>query len=274
MSFIEHTVDGVAYMTAANIGAVHAFSMRLGGVSDGMYRSLNLGIGSGDDFALVRENYEIFCRSLGISIDSLVGTRQVHGSHIRIVTLSDCGKLFTQEPLEADGMITGEPGVALIVFTADCTPILLHDPVCGVIAAVHSGWRGTASDIVGEAVRKMTGEFGCSPVQIKAAIGPCISKCCYETDSDVVEALRKRLDDSVENCLVAREEKYMVDLKEANRLLLTRAGLVDISVSDECTSCLSDKYWSHRRTNGKRGSQAALIMRNAECGIRNKGIDL
>ena len=265
MSFIKHTVDGITYMNAANICTTHAFTTRFGGVSDGVYCSLNLGIGSGDNPALIRENYETLCRSLDISTDSLVGTRQVHGSHIRIVTDEDCGKLFVQESLEADGMITQEPNVALIVFTADCTPILLYDPTRGVVAAIHSGWRGTASDIAGKSVRKMVEEFGCVPTQIKAAIGPCISRCCYETDCDVSDALHKTLGIASKDCISERTGKFMVDLKVANRLLLQRAGLVDISVSDECTSCRNDKYWSHRRTDGRRGSQAAIIIRNAEC---------
>ena len=146
-----------------------------------------------------------------------------------------------------------------MVFTADCTPILLHDPVCGVIGAVHAGWRGTAANIAGNAVRVMSGRFGCNASDIRAAIGPCISKCCYETDSDVAGAICGMLPEAPGSCVFVRGEKYMADLKAANRLMLIKAGLSDIAVSRECTSCQNDKYWSHRRTNGKRGSQAAII---------------
>ena len=152
------------------------------------------------------------------------------------------------------------PGVALMVFTADCVPILLHDPIKGAIGAVHAGWRGTVSNIPGEAVRKMKSEFGCSPADIKAAIGPCISKCCYETGSDVAYALQQSIPGAANECLTQQEEKYMVDLKKANYHQLINAGVINIVISDECTSCRSDKYWSHRVTNGQRGSQAALIV--------------
>ena len=249
-------------MTAENIACCHAFTTRVGGVSNGVYESLNLGTGSGDDSALVSENYDILCRALSVPVSGLVGMRQVHGSRIIVVKREDCGKLFLHGSFEADGMITREAGVALIVYAADCVPILLHDPVSGVVGAVHSGWRGTSHNIVGAAVRKMSYEFGCAPADISAAIGPCISKCCYETDIDVACALRKVLDDAAENCITSHGRKFMVDLKEANRLLLRKAGLSDITISDECTYCRSDKYWSHRRTNGRRGSQAAVIAIN------------
>ena len=247
-------------MCAPNIQITHAFTTRIGGVSTGVFSTLNLGANSGDDPSSVRGNYEIVCRAINISSDDLIGTRQVHGNSVRIVKREDRGKLFLRESIEADGMITNEQGVALIVFTADCVPVLLQDPVCSVISAVHSGWRGTAQDIVGSAVRKMSEAYGSSPINIRAAIGPSISKCCYETDSDVANALCSTLSDDVAECCISmRGDKYMVDLKEANRILLKRAGLTDIAVSEECTSCNSCKYWSHRRTKGHRGSQAAII---------------
>jgi YfiH family protein len=147
-----------------------------------------------------------------------------------------------------------------MVFSADCVPILLHDPIRNVVGAIHAGWRGTAENIAGDTVRKMVSEFGCAPGEISAAIGPCISKCCYETDRDVVSALIKALgEEEAAGCITTNNSKYMVDLKETNRLLLQRSGLCDIMVSEECTSCQNDKYWSHRRTNGQRGSQAAII---------------
>jgi len=258
MGFIENN-DGAVYMTSPNIQARHAFTTRFGGVSGGDYASLNLGQSLGDDPGLVRENYAIIRRALKLRPGSFACSYQVHGAQIRIAAFADCGEPPPPPAQAADGLITREHGVALTVFTADCLPILLFDPVQRAIGAVHSGWRGTAADIVGEAVRKMSREFGCDPADIRAAIGPGISVCCYETGADVADALRLTLGESVENCITARGEKYMADLKEANRILLERAGLLDIEVSDECTSCRCDKYWSHRRTKGRRGSQAAII---------------
>ncbi|MCL2408190.1 MAG: peptidoglycan editing factor PgeF [Oscillospiraceae bacterium] len=255
--FAERTAHGVTYMTAPNIEATHAFTIRIGGVSGGVYATMNLGINRGDDPSRVRENYDIICRVLCIRAGDIVCSRQVHGKNVRVVTREDCGDVCTPSPCEADGLITNEPGVALMVFTADCVPILLHDSQKGVIAAIHAGWRGTAMDIAGEAVRKMAKIFGCDNIQ--AAIGPCISKCCFETDKDVQEALYDALGEEAGYCIESLGDKFMVDLKEANRLLLIRAGVRDIAVSDECTACLPEKYWSHRRMGTERGSQAAII---------------
>ena len=255
---VEQTAHGVTYMTAPNIAAVHAFTTRIGGVSAGAYASMNLGMNRGDNPVSVRENYDKICRALDIETKDIVCSRQVHGKHVAVVTREDCGEIYQPLPREADGFITNEPGVALMVFTADCVPILLHDSQRGVIAAVHAGWRGTAMDITGEAVRKMVEIFGCADIQ--AAIGPCISQCCFETGTDVTDALHDVLGEDAARCIESRNGAWMVDLKEANRLLLLQAGVRNIAVSDECTSCLSDKYWSHRRMGTERGSQAAIIV--------------
>lgn len=260
MSFTEHIINDVMYMTAPNIRAVHAYTTRLGGVSRGIYESMNLGMSLGDDPENVKANYGLFCRALGIKEDDIVCSKQVHGAHVRVVTKADRGGLYISEACEADALITGDSGVALIVYTGDCAPVLLHDPVRNVVGAVHAGWRGTAADIAGNAVKRMTDEFGSVPANIRAAIGPCISGCCFETGQDVVCALRLSLGDAADGLFAKCGSKYMVDLKEANRRMLVRAGLRDITVSDECTSCLNEKYWSHRRTNGLRGSHAALIV--------------
>jgi len=261
--FDINNIDDVIFMTSPNICTTHAFTTRFGGVSDGIYESLNLAQKAGDDFERVAENYSRLCKALGIKTDSIVCSTQVHGTDIRIVKSSDCGKLLQDNPHKSDGLITQTPGIALMVFTADCVPILLFDPIKNAAAAVHAGWRGTAANIAGEAVSKLKENFGCSPADIKAAIGPCISKCCFETDSDVPDALTDALGHSAADCYTQNVNKYMVDLKNANAIFLKQAGLTDISISDECTSCSSDKYWSHRKTKGKRGTQAALIVLNS-----------
>jgi len=249
-------------MTAPNIRAPHAFTTRLGGVSTGVFESLNLGLSLGDERANVIENFGRACSVLGIEIEDIVFSRQVHSARIRVITRADRGALFAPSECgecEADGLVTREAGVALAVFAGDCVPILLHDPILGAIGAVHAGWRGTVADIAGAAVKKMAGEFGCRPSDIRAAIGPCISKCCFETGSDVTDALYSAIPEAADACITPRGAKYMTDLKEANRLMLKRAGVRDITMSDECTSCPGVKYWSHRRENVKRGSQAAMI---------------
>jgi len=262
MKLTENNSNGVVYMASPNISTTHAFTTRFGGVSTGIYESLNFAQRADDDFENVKENYNRLCFALCIATEDIVCSTQVHGNFIRVITKDDRGGLFKPNSNQADGAITDTPGVALLVFTADCVPILLHDPVKNVIGAVHAGWRGTAADAVGTAVRKMESEFGCSPAEIKAAIGPCISKCCYETDADVADALRITLSAEAESCLTRQGEKYYTDLKEANRLLLSNSGVNDIVISNECTSCRCDKYWSHRKTNGQRGSQVSVIVLN------------
>jgi hypothetical protein len=267
MSFKENTAgNGVVYETSEKIGTVHGFTTRYGGVSEGIYESLNLGEHRGDREECVRENYRRLSDALGLN--NLVFTKQVHENTVKVVTASDTHELFTAVPYNADGLVTNEPNVTLVIFTADCIPILLHDPIKGAIGAVHAGWRGTVADIAGEGVRKMQSEFGSDPRDIRAAIGPGIGRCCFETGKDVPAEVFSvlfatggtgRPDDYLDTL---GNEKFKVDLKEVNRILLTRAGVLpeNIDVSDECTKCLHEKYWSHRHTGGKRGSQASVIM--------------
>jgi len=241
-------------MTAPNIDTTHAFSTRFGGVSSGIFATLNLGLNLDDKQENIRENYKRLCDAIGIETDDIVFSNQVHGTTIRTVSKSDRGGLFIPGKPQADGLITNEPGVALMVFTADCVPILLHDPVKGAIGAVHAGWRGTADEIAKVAVQKMNAAFNCNPSDIHVAIGPCISKCCYEVGKDVAYSFC-----AFKECITEHNGKYKADLKECNRVMLAAAGITDISISDECTHCNNDKYWSHRFTKGQRGSQAAII---------------
>ncbi|MDR1217473.1 MAG: peptidoglycan editing factor PgeF [Oscillospiraceae bacterium] len=260
----EIRAGALSYMAAPGIAAVHAFTTRYGGVSRGVYASLNLRRNGGDERSRVRENYGVICSALGIDPESLVFTNQVHGSSVRRVGRGDARALFDAPAYDADGLITAQSGVALAVFTADCTPILLYDPVRGAIGAVHAGWRGTAANIAGAAAAAMERELGCSPADIRAAIGPCISQCCFETDSDVADAMCTLFPHggAERGGIVKRlGGKFRVDIKAANAALLARAGLrpENISVSDECTRCLHGKYWSHRAMGDTRGSQAAII---------------
>jgi len=260
MSFFENKIDTLVYMTSTNITTTHAFTTRFGGVSDGIYKSLNLAQRANDEQSNVENNYSILCKTLGISTDNIVCSTQVHGTNVRIVTQDDRGGLFRPNSHQADALITNSPNVALMVFTADCVPILLHNPVKNVIGAVHAGWRSAVANITGITIKKMQNEFNCSPTDIRASIGPCISKCCFETDADVADAVKAALPLHYDICVTKSGNKFMIDLKEINRIMLSNAGIEHIEITDECTSCLSDKYWSHRKTQGQRGSQAAVIQ--------------
>ena len=267
MNIMEHDQKGLVYLTADGFdaagGVAHGFSTRLGGVSEGIYASLNLGMNRGDDPAKVEENYRRFCAAIGVEPERIVCASQVHGNTVRTVTSADLGiGLDEAEPWQADGLVTDIPGVVLTVFTADCLPILLYDPVRRVVGAVHAGWRGTALGVVTRAVERMVDCFGCDRLDILAAIGPGISKCCFETHEDVPNAMTEAMGASALQCIqVLPTGKFHVDLKGLNVRRLEAAGLdaAHIAVSPDCTACLPEKYWSHRYTHGERGSQAAMI---------------
>ena len=190
-----HTIQkgSLEYLTADALdGAIHCFSTRYGGVSEGQFSTLNLGTSRGDKFENVVENYRILGSAVGFTPEEVVHTWQEHTDIILRVGKSDCGKgLFRNQPDVCDGLITNEPGVALVCFAADCTPILFYDPVQRVVAAIHAGWRGTASGIVLKALVTMMSLYGAAPYTMRAAIGPAIGKCCFETDGDVARRFWK-----------------------------------------------------------------------------------
>lgn len=260
MSVIATKLGQLEYLVAEGITVPHGFTTRLGGVSRGHLDSLNIALHRGDKEENVAKNYEILGKTLGFDTENLVLAHQIHGDTVRLVTKADCLSLDHHGYPQCDGLVTKTPGVTLVVFTADCTPILLHDPVTGAVGAVHAGWRGTAADIAGKAVAQMVASFGCRPEHIRAAIGPNIGPCCFETDADVPQALRATFGQGVEEFIRPGGEKYYVNLKAINALALRRAGVERIDISTACTMCQPDRYWSHRYTRGLRGSQGALIV--------------
>ena len=264
MKFTEQKKGSVVYMTAATISSRHAFTTRYGGVSEGIYASMNLGTGRGDEDELIRENYRLLAEATGINTLRMAFTKQVHKADVRIVDEGDIHELFTAVPYEADGIVTARKGLALICFTADCVPVLLEDPVNKVISAIHCGWRSSVGDILGNAVEAMC-SLGAEKENIHAAIGPAISGCCFQVGGEVIEAVRAWIGEDARGFYKAdeREEgKFLLDLKSCNARRLMQLGVKEenIATSDECTKCSHEKYWSHRHTQGQRGSQGALIV--------------
>ncbi len=261
MSVITNKVGKLEYLTAEGITVPHCFTTRFGGVSEGYLSSLNLGIHRGDEPENVVRNYEILGEAMGFDVHDLVFTRQTHTDIVRVVDAGNRGEgLFREVEPECDALVTDTPGVVLAAFTADCTPILLHDPVTGAVGAVHAGWRGTVADIAGKTVRAMAEQFGAKPENIRAAIGPNIGVCCFETHADVPDAVRAVLGPEAEGFIVPAGEKFRVDLKGVNAWLLRRAGVRHIEISCDCTACQPDRFWSHRRVGNDRGSLAAIIV--------------
>ena len=261
MSVVTKKLDRMEYLVAENISAPHCFTTRLGGVSTGHLESLNLSMSQGDEPRNVAENFRRTGAALGFAPEDVVMARQTHSDIVLRVGRQHRGAGLLNEPLpECDALITDEPGVALFVSTADCTPILLHDPVTGAVGAAHAGWRGTAAAIGAKTVEAMVAAYGCDPKNIRAAIGPNIGFCHFETDRDVPEAMLAAYGGEAAPYITQKGEKYYLDLKKINALSLRRVGVERIELSDACTVCRCDRFWSHRVTRGKRGAQGAIIL--------------
>lgn len=239
----------------------HAFSTRLGGVSAS--KQLNLGMHTTDDKTLVMENYRRFCNAAKVELSHLVLSEQVHSANLAIVGRNDCGMGLTRPTrlTETDGLITAEPGVALATFYADCTPILLLDPVKRVIASVHSGWRGTLARIGRQAAAKMCAHFGCCPTDILAAIGPSIQQCCFEVGEDVRDLFINEFGSGIEPLIVQKGEKFYIDTQSINAAQLQEEGLLPEHIDSigMCTMCNTGLFFSHRGDSASTGRMCAVI---------------
>ena len=263
-----HEEKGTPYYAFPALDAIpflrHGFSTRLGGVSEGIYTSMNLSFTNGDEHDRVMENFRRIGSAIGIPPERIVLSRQTHTTNIRRVTAADVGCGITRDRTydNIDGLVTDEPEVALCTLYADCVPLFFADPVRRVIAVAHSGWRGTAAGMGRVMVEAMARDYGCRPEDIVTGIGPSIGFCCFEVDTPVYEAFAP-LPFFDEGCFVENGGgKYHLNLQEINRRILLSAGVrpEHITVGDLCTQCHADTLWSHRATGGKRGSLAGLIM--------------
>ena len=241
----------------------HGFSTRLGGVSTGKYASMNLSFTRGDDPAAVREDFDRFCAVLGFRAEDTVISAQTHTTNLYIATGADRGRGITFERgyTDVDGLITAEPGVLLCTQYADCVPLFFADPVRRVVAVSHAGWRGTVAGMARCTVERMHADFGCEPKDIVAGIGPSIGGCCFEVDPPVTEEFRRMPGFEERFVRPGIGDKAFIDLKAVNRRIMLDAGLTDehITVSDLCTKCHPDTFWSHRVCGKDRGSLAGFI---------------
>lgn len=239
-------------------GIDHGFFTRKGGVSDGLYASLNVGLGSSDDPALVRENRARVARRLGVAPTHLVTQYQVHSAEARIV----------REPVgddrpEADGLVTDVPGLAIGVLTADCGPVLFADPEARVIGAAHAGWQGAFGGILESTIERMI-EIGARRDNIVAVLGPSISQKNYEVGPEFIE--RFRLADPKNDRYFApsaRERHAQFDLNAYTVHRLRAAGVGAMQV-DRCTYAEEELFFSYRRTTHRKepdyGRQISAIV--------------
>ena len=262
-----HNEDGLVYLTFPSLsieGVAHCYTTRHGGVSEGIFSTMNMSFSRGDNPLSVTENYRRICNAIGTDYKKCVLSHQTHTTNIRIVTEEDAGKgiIFERDYNDVDGLITNVPGLTLVTQYADCVGLLFYDPIKRVIASSHAGWRGTVGQIGKKTVEKMQENFGCNPKNIRCGIAPSIGKCCFEVDAPVYDEFIKMTDIDLNDCITDdKNGKYHIDLWEINRRTLILAGVKpqNISVTDLCTKCLHEDFFSHRHTNGQRGNLAALI---------------
>ncbi|MCL2396551.1 MAG: peptidoglycan editing factor PgeF [Defluviitaleaceae bacterium] len=257
---IKNEKNGIIYYTFKNLarGMVrHAFSTRIGGVSRGCFVSMNLSPNTGDDPATVQENYRLFCDAAGFNAENIVMANQHHTTNIQKV--DGLGVLEN-----VDGLMTNRPGIMLVTYYADCVPLMFCDPVRGVIANSHAGWRGTAHNMAGKTVERMTAEYGCNPRDILVGIGPSISRKNFEVGPEVAEDFKVLLPFSARFVYNSEStvNKFHVDLWEINRQNLEAAGILpqNIEVAGMCTYDDGDLFYSHRRDGMARGGMAAFIQ--------------
>jgi YfiH family protein len=272
---------------------IHGFSTRVGGSSQlitpahgekAQEKILNLGLTEWDSRDSVIENRRKFLRAIDASKMQVVALRQIHSDIVHRVGKANAST--TAEPLQGDALITRDPGVLLVVQTADCVPILLADTKNRAVAAIHTGWRGTVRRIAEKTLGRMKMEFGTRPEDVVAALGPGIGRCCYEVGSDVAKEFHAQFPSAREwfdgpyDALAAGENDpnwlpwltmkppghapppltVQLDLIAANQSILAAAGVspANISSSGYCTACRTDLFFSYRRERATGRMMAAI----------------
>jgi YfiH family protein len=249
-------------------GLSAGFTSRQGGMSEGQWSSLNCAFHVNDKAEHVIENRRKVIQAAGFPFEAWTCAEQVHGKDVYKVTSEDKGRgsLSRESAVQdKDALITGEAGIFLASFYADCVPLFFMDPVRKAVGLAHAGWKGTVSSIAQSTIQAMVDDLGCSIENIRSAIGPSIGPCCYEVDHNVIGYFHNA------NIHYGIEQKdnghYWLDLKEINRQIMIKAGIMPmhIEISSLCTSCRPDYFFSHRLEKGKTGRMMSWI------GMKEKG---
>ncbi len=236
-------------------GLRHGVFTRLGGVSEGVYSSLNLSRSTGDTAEAVAENRRRMFEAMGLRQERAVTSWLVHGNAVRVIGEADLG----QNDVHADAMISDAPGLPLTLRFADCVPVLFHDSIRGAIGIAHAGWLGIERGVLPAAVRAMREAFGCEPRHIRACIGPSIGPDRFEVGEDVAARIQA----------AAREPVVLppspgarphVDLWRAAQSQLREAGVREIETAGLCTASRTDEWFSHRAEGGRTGRFGAVIV--------------
>lgn len=231
---------------------VHAFTTRLGGNSPPPVDTFNLGrhLDSDESRADAANNRRKLCDALGLNWQRLAVPGQVHSG---IVVVADEKNTYK----DVDGVATDVPKRPLLLHFADCVPVMIFDPKRKVFSIVHAGWKGTAASIARNAVDLMRERFDCQAADIVAAVGPAIGSCCYPTGEDVAIRLSETVSNA-EGLILWRDGEHCPDLKAFNALQLLEAGVSEVDVTDLCTACHPELFYSHRQSGGNTGRQGAI----------------
>jgi YfiH family protein len=256
MSFYEQ--NGIRYFSFDSFpGEVkQAVFTRRGGVSPAPWDSLNVGGLVGDDLAHVKANRIRSFEALGRNPTSIYDTWLVHSTD---VICTDRPRDLDQPPVQADSILTDNPLITLFMRFADCVPLLFYDPQKGIVGIAHAGWLGTVRGVARRTIEKMKSQYGSKPENIVAGIGPSISRDHYEIGPDVILKVRESFGAEEERLLESRNGRVYLDLWMANYIQLQKAGLEKIEVSEVCTACHLEDWFSHRAEKGKTGRFGALI---------------
>ena len=248
----------------------HMFTTRKGGVSEGIFASMNLSYTRGDEKSSVDENYRRIAAVFDSTPDRVVCSDQTHTTNVRLVTETDAGKGVVRDKdyTDVDGLITNVPGLILATFYADCVPLYFVDTENRAIGLSHSGWKGTVHRMGKATLQAMGKAFGTRPEKVKAAIGPSICRDCYEVSSDVADQFMEAFPSHSEEIIKPGkvEGKYQLDLWKTNQIVLLEAGILpeNLEITDICTCCNKSYLFSHRGSHGQRGNLGAFMeLRNS-----------
>lgn len=240
------------------------FTTKNGGVSKQAFSGLNFGFHVGDDQDAVCQNRLLLAEQLDFSLENWVGAEQTHEIHVQKVSKLDQGKgakAYETSFSETDGFLTDEQGILLTLCFADCVPLFFIEPEQGLLGIAHAGWKGTVKGIAAEMISNFR-QNGANLEKISVVIGPSICKKCYIVDEKVILLVKNVLDDvEILPYNQISDGQYSLDLKEVNVQILLKAGIKNenILVTEYCTSCQSDHFYSHRREQGNAGRMIAYI---------------
>jgi YfiH family protein len=263
----ENNVPIIKFTPFMNLDFIeHGFSTRLGGVSSGIYRSMNLTFNRGDDPECVHENFRRIASALSITPDQMICSQQTHTTNVLRVGIANTGMGITKprDFHDIDGLITNDEEVCLVTSYADCVPLFFVDPVHKAIGSSHAGWRGTVGNIAHETIQKMQVAYGTNPKDLLTFIGPSICVDCYEVSEDVAIQFKNAFSSEQASFIIKAGNvpgKYQLNLQMANYFNMVNAGILshNISISDICTCCNPEILYSHRASLGKRGVLCGFI---------------